>query len=343
MFTRREFLQTSGAVTLAAAVPNQTTLTGAEPGASPATYKGQPASYWLARLFRDGQDVDHVPRIETRDAVAAFGESVAPALERGLYHDNQSVQFAVIDVLEIMGPVGESLLTAATRHPTGRIRARALGRLAIEFPDAPNLIAMLSSGLDDADSWVRQAAIGALCYARGDTKGILLKALEHADPEVRSSAVGAIERIDPSREFAEPLLIGLLRDPDLEVRWRAVVNLFLNMPVYGGVVPVLLDFIERGRQEAVHYLPHSGEAGLRALLNLLEGSDLSSRIASASSLAEFFCGYDDEPPDRKSQLSCQSFQAVLLACRRAAQDNDLAVSGPVKRVLSVLSSMPSQK
>lgn len=339
MLTRREFLHTTGAVSLAvAAVPcHASGAANADlPATSEATYRAQPASFWLRRLLQNGRDVDHVPRIETRDAVAAFGESVTPVLERALQCENQSVQFAIIDVLELMGPVGQDVLIRATRHPTPRIRARALGRLAGQFPDTPNLVAMLSAALDDSDDWVWHSALGSLWQVHGDTKPVLRKALKHTSNEVRNQAVREIMRIDPSREFSVPLLLEMLGDSDFEVRWEAAKNLFFHIPVHGAVLPALLDALRHGNLEAVAYLPHAGASGLRELLKLLESGDLSLRMAAANSLAEFVCGCDDGPNENVRQLSAQERQAVLLASRRAAQDNDLAVSGPAKRVLAAL-------
>lgn len=352
MPTRREFMHASGAAALALATADgdehsrlrreSSIAYNSRRGEGP-TYLGRPARYWLGRLLNRNtveyspfEELNDSQRDQTYQAVAAFGEQVTPELWRMLLRRREDGRQGALQVLSRMGPVGESMLVSAASDPRGNLRADALAALARDFPTAPDLPALLLAALNDDVHEVRLSAANSLWFIPQAAKPILEQALRHPDPAVRRSGVEQILRIDPDRAYAESLLIPLLSDLDLEVRWAVVRSLFFHLPVYPGVVPRILELIHAGCLAAAGYLPFAGTSGVAEVLTLLDHSDVTLRAAAARAVAEYVCNGDAEPKRNARELSAAEIEQIVIACRQAAQDNDLAVREPVLRVLSTL-------
>ena len=68
------------------------------------------------------------------------------------------------------------------------------------------------------------------------------------------------------------------------------------------------------------------------LLNWYDLAQTPNRRAGS----DFICGRDQEPIRTSRELTDLEMEQLAIACRRAAQDNDLAVKVPAQRVVAAL-------
>src|SRR5579883_2644221 len=119
-----------------------------------------------------------------------------------------------------------------------RVKAAAvLGEMHLPEPTA---LAALTAALADRSPEVRRQAAAALVAIGPEAVPYLAKALDHADPAVRASAVSSLGQFSPRSRAAVPALIRALRDSDSRVCLTAATELGRFGPAARAAVPDLI-------------------------------------------------------------------------------------------------------
>ena len=145
-------------------------------------------------------DVDPIVRESAVRIAGYFGypQALEPMLAR-VRDEHDRVRAAAVETLPMFEDGARVLeaLTVAIATDTARVRAAAAGALAhVDHPEAVNA---LVGALEDADAWVRYAALRSI-GAKGDLRAApaVIDRLQHDPaPHVRLAALDAVGRLDP--------------------------------------------------------------------------------------------------------------------------------------------------
>jgi HEAT repeat protein/tRNA A-37 threonylcarbamoyl transferase component Bud32 len=222
----------------------------------------------------------------TAAALSASGTYDANLLVGMLGKEDVSVP-AVIDVLRAcknrINP-RELLRKAYDLEPRERSAAfRIIGDIATE-----ELVPDLVARLEGKDQGVKMHLIEVLAkFRRPDVAKALEKQLGDRNKLVRKAAITALADMPGERDI--PLLTGMLRDPDLESRNRAVDLLVrLKHPAtMQNLVGIMREESEDSRRAAVEVLNGIADVNsLKTLLAALEDSDWWVRSRACDALAK---------------------------------------------------------
>ena len=182
-------------------------------------------------------------------------------------------------------PAAKSRMIGALGHRRPEIRVEAVDAVRF-YCDRKEAAGHLVAALKDPSKPVVVAALGHMSFLPADTPArAITPLLEHADPEIRESAAGALECSgDP--DAVDPLLKAT-KDPDPRVRARAAVSLgrIAAPRAYGRLVAMLADQDARVRLEAANGLRWLGDrraiAALEALLQREKDEDARAMATRA--------------------------------------------------------------
>jgi len=171
------------------------------------------------RRLRDTNDEDEM---WMRRMVGRLGAS-----EAGTRQDALRVMSALGCVAEASAGVVVARLAdeAAPVKTEAASVVRAIGRCTHHTEHAPAAAAAFAAGLGHADPFVRKTLLAAL----GDMQALakpfaedMARALRDGDAAVRAQAFQTLQRIEPGRRDAEPVMVEHLGDPDPRTRRSAV-------------------------------------------------------------------------------------------------------------------------
>lgn len=145
-------------------------------------------------------------------AIAALGEIKSrrayPVLIRSLNDPDDEVRAKAATALGLLGDrrAAGYLLERLLGDPAPFVRARIATALG-QFND-PEVIDRLVRALGDPAWWVRLRSVEALEHIGGDAEGPLLAALDDTDPEIRTRAAVALERLGVSARLVRAIAEG---------------------------------------------------------------------------------------------------------------------------------------
>ena len=191
---------------------------------------------FLVRQLPDpGPVVTGGPPMAVIDFLSRLGEEAkvaAPAVARALKSEDAGVRNS--DVI-FFGGEGENPLL-------NRMDPKAKRKLLPDFIRAVG---------DRRDFWPLRynAAVALKCYPeqREVVAPVLVKALQDSSPWVRQSAAESLHRAAPdliSNAGVVPIVIGVLKDPDDQIAWRAAVWLGEMRAEPALAVPALIESLE---------------------------------------------------------------------------------------------------
>jgi HEAT repeat protein len=277
-----------------------------------------------------------------RAAVCCLAEQpvhAAPAIHQilALLHDpNAVVRQAAAEAIEVIAAAGSL--------------PDALGTVTTE-----SLIVLLR----DVDEMTRAAAVCALGQMGKPTAVLpaLCERLRDESEDVRRCAAEAIRRIGPAAAGAEADLLGVLHDPDCQVRLAAVTA--LGCVAGGSAIPALLRAADHADDRA-----GTGAAALasitrrepdaeRLLQSALRGSSPRQRVAAARALAMLESSQAvqylrEQLTDRKPRRRCRALRLlgwftnapaeVLPDLQRALNDSQERVRAAATRTVGAWGS-----
>jgi HEAT repeat protein len=147
-------------------------------------------------------------------------------------------------------------------------------------------VAIIAAGLD-ADRGVALAAVHALVRLGPEGQEPLLKALEHADPEVQHRAAAALGQTRDAG-IRRRLLASTARSPDRNLRAAALGSVDSVAPEARTpelVTTILKDGRPDQRGRAIEELVRFGTAAIKPVAGLLKADDGEVRLAAVSVLA----------------------------------------------------------
>ncbi len=185
---------------------------------------------------------------------------------------------------ELLRAVAALVLRQAAEHPERAVRRAALAQLQQARELGRDVLTELAR--DAALASVRAEALGALVALGDASRADELRALlDHADNEVRATAVAAL---DPADRGDRDALLTLLADPGEAVRRAAAVALREASPdtaVQAGLAErARVDPSSHVRIAALGALARQGEAAFSALRGRLQDADASVRMSALSAL-----------------------------------------------------------
>ncbi|MBI2925710.1 MAG: HEAT repeat domain-containing protein [Verrucomicrobia bacterium] len=191
---------------------------------------------FLVRLLPDpGSVVTGGPPMAVIDLLSRLGEeaeAAAPAVARTLKSEDAGVRNSAVI---FFGGEGENPLL-------NRMDPKAKRKLLPDFIRAVE---------DGRASWSlrNNAAIALRCYPeqREVVAPVLVKALQDSSPWVRQSAAEALNRVAPDlirSAGVVPIVIGVLKDPDDQIAWRAALWLGEMRTEPALAVPALVESLE---------------------------------------------------------------------------------------------------
>lgn len=154
----------------------------------------------------------HVRHAARPWAIAALGEIKSrrayPMLIRSLNDPDDEVRAKAATALGLLGDrrAAGYLLERLLGDPAPFVRARIATALG-QFND-PEVIDRLVRALGDPAWWVRLRSVEALEHIGGDAEGPLLAALDDTDPEIRTRAAVALERLGVTARLVRAIAEG---------------------------------------------------------------------------------------------------------------------------------------
>lgn len=216
-------------------------------GVVPATYAGQPLSYWqdlLARHVAKDSDEDKEQCRRAAQALGQFGpaaKEAVPLLAQALQSPSQEVRGFAVDALGRIGLEARTAVPAiiaevdlpkehinyARLAAFRRVAARALGRIGL---GATAAIPVLEKALQNEDPLYRIQAALALWKIASHPQAVstLQAALKLSDMEAVFEAVMALGEIGPGAKTAAPDLVAALAHAAPDVR-RAAADVLVRL------------------------------------------------------------------------------------------------------------------
>jgi len=233
----------------------------------------------VAELLR--ADAEPRQRAQAAGGLVQFGGAAVPALFEAVEQGGPMGRREVISTLVRIGRVTLEPVLAGLDHPSPAVRSAAAEALGL-VGDRRGL-SPLTARLRDEHPDVRQEAAAALTRLEGAAQA-LLSALRDREPRARQSAAISLARMREERAV-RPLL-GLLADPDAEVRRSAGAALAMLGPAAGpSLVGALGDADPRLRRAAAEVLGVMAHApAIEPLARLLDDAQPEVRAAAQSAL-----------------------------------------------------------
>ncbi|MEO2030055.1 MAG: HEAT repeat domain-containing protein [Fuerstiella sp.] len=133
------------------------------------------------------------------------------------------------------------VLNDLTRTPAERTAA-ATALAFLKTDGVPVLMAAFENGQTARTAAQAFAKVGAVAAPA------LIDALQHANPEVRSTVIDALGHIGPAASEATPHLVQMLKDDDSTVRYRAVRALHEFEHQAQPAIPTLIEIINNAQE-----------------------------------------------------------------------------------------------
>jgi predicted Zn finger-like uncharacterized protein len=194
---------------------------------------GPDARLAVPDVLKTLKDPDETVRRFARDALIKLGPPAVtevPAVALVLEDESPEVRHYALSVLAKIGPDGREAVPAVIHllgHKDPKTRAQAvrtLGKIGAASPD--RLTAPLNTALKDSDKAVRAAAAevlaGDLRLTAADVP-LLVGLLKHEDAEVRAQAAQGLKKVGASAREANGPLLAALKEGDAPVR-RAILE-----------------------------------------------------------------------------------------------------------------------
>jgi HEAT repeat protein len=245
----------------------------------------------IPALIQALQDPKTPVRRTAARALGRIGEPSIPALIQVLENSQAIAHWAAMNALARIGaPAVPALIRELqNRKATTRLAAAvALGDIGAEAKVA---IPYLGKALKSPELHVRQAAVWALeRIGPGEKAAVptLIQALQDPAPTVRLVTARVLGGIGPVAKAAVPTLIQALQDPDLAVRQQVADVLRRVGPDEQAVVralsQALLDSEGTVRMASADSLCHIGSLAVPTLIQLLQASEITVRLAAAWAL-----------------------------------------------------------
>jgi HEAT repeat protein len=271
------------------------------PAPAEAHYKGKPTAHWVKRL----QEKDPAARREALQALATIGPDAAaagPAVLRALDDDDTAVREAALDALAGIGPAAKDavpMLVRALADKDIHYRDRAIRALdAIGAGDDTIVVALAGALIDPNPRRRSVAAVHSLQRLGPAAKAavpVLKKALAATDSGQRIQVAHLLRYLGPD---AAPVLMGLWKDSDPNVRREAYESLSAMGPHAKAVIPALTKAV-RDRDsalQAIRVLGAIGPDGLPTLTEILKGADREAAVHAANALGRMRAGAEDAIP-----------------------------------------------
>ena len=181
----------------------------------------------LPLLYTMGQDQDAAVRTAARKALTLIGAAAVESLSGALRDQMSVVRVAAGEALAAIGPLAAPAIPAlieALHDDDKKVQETARSALAgVGAASIPHLIRLLEGPAPDMIH-----AVFALVQMRdakqsvGSVTPVLIRALQHADPEVRIIAAVGFTLIPVAQDQAAPALVAALSDDQPAVRVCAV-------------------------------------------------------------------------------------------------------------------------
>jgi HEAT repeat protein len=250
-------------------------------------------------------DPDTFVRAAAAEALAAVGPRTLPMLRALARHRDPALRAGAVLALGSSRFASEgdiALIAAAVSDPNVRVRAAAVGALGRLGPPAAAAVPALVAALSDVSlvgriGSVREAAVSALLSLGPSGRKALedggvskvAEGLSHVNPEVRLSAVRALEAMGPLAGPAVPVLAGRVRDWYPDVVHRSFATLALVGPAGRlKLAELCADPDPKVRRKAASVLTWSEgplpQEAAAPLLKALADKDVEVRAAAADAL-----------------------------------------------------------
>jgi HEAT repeat protein len=246
----------------------------------------------LPALLEALKDPDAQVRRLAATAVGDLGPLAAdavPTLAEALQDPEADVRWAAAEALGHLGTTAEAAVPALVEAlKDGTVRAIAADALGGIGEGAEAAVPALTALLRADDETLRLTAATALVRieapAAEEAAPLFLRALKSSDAMTRRNAEWCLQRLELPARVTVPALTALLREPDANVRYSAVLGLGGYGPGARAAVPALTRALEDGdvrvRQAAARALAQTGiedspaaQAATRVLLELMRSPD----------------------------------------------------------------------
>jgi HEAT repeat protein len=250
-------------------------------------------------------DKDRNVRLSAVEALGNFGPGAAAAVPALTAVLNDEYEELPARAAEALGRIGPSARPAAASlvqlllHLDGEVNGRrrqmvatALGQIGATSSAA--VLTAYRSG-DSKDRIRLIPALGEIGIQHEQVLAVLISAIETRDSSLRLAALDALNirftALETHAKPAIPSVIESLTDPDLEVRSRAALTLFLMGPIAEEAIPALVRLLDDSefqvRKEAVWALLSVGpksDATRKAIEYAMQDRDEDVRRVAARAL-----------------------------------------------------------
>jgi HEAT repeat protein/S1-C subfamily serine protease len=286
---------------------------------------------WLLAALNDSD-----PSVRLPAAVAlgnlgpdAKADTFVPLIAR-LKDKDAGVARAANEAVRKLGPFAKhdmAVLTIAFKDERPEPRLFAAEALAAIRMEPDEALRLWQPALKDAESAIRSTAAAELAklgLAASPARDDLLKAVKDPVPAVRLAAVRAVVALGAGKDSA-PALLGLLADPDPEMRKIVAEELAKVKPEGKDDLPLLRGFLKSGqpklRDAALVGLAKIGPDAREVvpeLVALANKEDAATRREVVRVLAAFGPGAKDAVPDliawakgREAGLRTEAIRALM--------------------------------
>ncbi|GEM_PF-605545 len=254
---------------------------------------GPPPAKLVPAVLAALKERGNLKEVNYRDAMVALGPPAVPALITAMESPDRDVQHGAIESLGRIGPGAKSAVDALVRKMLdANSDFVVLGEVyeAIGQTGTPAIPALFDA-VKRGKTPVQERAAHALGGMGTPAVTHLMAALKKRNPYVRSVAADALGNIEPPAHDAVDALIGLIKDPSDDVRFRAYESLAMigDAKALGVMLIAAKDDDEWMRSTAAMALgairPVNAEA-INALIALLHDKESLVRRGAIMALGE---------------------------------------------------------
>lgn len=237
-------------------------------------YAGRDFDDWRNQLLNDLEQSTRIKAIEALKSFGknGYGEEAAEAIGQALQSDNDSVCNSAANALAAIGRPALPVLTAALESDRFSCRCRAASAIGAIGPSAVSSADALAKLCNDDDRRVRRDAADSLAriaYQSDALKPLLDRLIVDEDLSRRSGVVQGLAGVLSSSVRPLPLLLAAARDPDPNIRSTAAGALAQHGPPTDEVIETLKRLVHDPKEHvsanAVSMFFHSSDNAATAV------------------------------------------------------------------------------